>query len=130
MRRDVERLRTFHGSEAAVRRLEYEYQMRLSLAGAAVPLALLALSVSGLGVGRRRPVLLGITSVGFYVLAIFPFKFYLQSFISRSPALTPFLLAWLPNLSIVLTSGLLFLIHRRLLSPSLPPPRPPASLVA
>jgi Lipopolysaccharide export system permease LptF/LptG len=130
MRREIERLRTFDGGEPAVRRLEYEYQMRLALAGAAVPLALLALSVSGLGVGRRRPALLGIASVGFYALVIFPFMFYLQSSVSRNPAVPPFLLAWLPNLSIVLASGLLFLIHRRPLSPRLPPPRPPASLAA
>jgi lipopolysaccharide export LptBFGC system permease protein LptF len=107
VKKEIERLRTFHGSETVIRRMEYAYELRLSLAAAAVPLGLVALALAFTPVGRRRPFLTGLAAFGLYFLIIFRVEGSVVEFALRATSLPAGPLAWLPNACIVLLAGVL-----------------------
>jgi hypothetical protein len=130
MKREIERLRTFHGSETIVRYMQYEYEVRLALTASAVPLGLAALAIAFSGVGRRRPLLMGTAAVVLYLVAFFPLNAVAVEFVLRRTSLPATPLAWLPNAALVFIAGAIFATRRppQLTSPSAPPP--PACPVA
>ncbi len=107
IKREIERLRTFHGSETVIRRIEYEYELRLSLAAAAVPLGLVALACAFSPLGRRRPFLTGLSALGLYFVGIFSFERLVVESVLRGTSLPAGSLAWVPNAFIVLIAGVL-----------------------
>ena len=125
---EIERLRTFVGSETIVRQLEVEYEVRLALVAAAVPLGLAALGVAFTPLGRRRPILIGGVSLGLYVLLIFPVEAQIVVFVLRRTSLPATPVAWLPNAVLVFIAGVLFATRQSPQQPTPPGSRPPASL--
>ena len=130
IKNEIERLRTFHGSETIVRQLEVEYEVRLALVVAAVPLGLAALGVAFTPLGRRRPLLIGGASLGLYLLLIFPVEAQLIVFVLRRTSLPATPVAWIPNAALVFIAGVLFATRRSPQQPAPPGSRPPASLAA
>src|SRR5258708_17447332 len=94
IKREIERLRTFHGSETVIRRIEYAYELRLSLAAAAVPLGLLALACTFTPLGRRRPFLTGVAALCLYFLILFSFQHLVVEFVFLPTSLPPTALAY------------------------------------
>jgi hypothetical protein len=107
MKREIERLQTFHGSETIVRQMQYHYEARLALTTSAVPIGLAALAMAFSRVGRRRPLLIGVAALGIYLLAVFPFNTLAMEFVLRRTSLPVTPLAWLPNAILVLAAGVL-----------------------
>jgi hypothetical protein len=126
LKREIERLRTFHGSETIVRYMQYEYEMRLALTTSAVPLGLAALGVAFSRVGRRRPLLIGIGALALYLVAVFPLNALVAEFVLRRTSLPAGPLAWLPNAALVFIAGVPFATRRPPQLPSPPEYQPPA----
>jgi lipopolysaccharide export LptBFGC system permease protein LptF len=109
MRREIERLRTFHGGETIVRRLTFGYQQRLALAVAPIPLGLFALAITVSAKGRRRPWLVGAAGLAFYVAVFYPVMALAQFVLARAPAIPVLVFAWAPNALVLLVAALLHL---------------------
>jgi hypothetical protein len=107
IKKEIERLRTFHGSETVIRRMEYGCELRLSLAAAAVRLGLVALACAFSPLGRRRPFLTGLSALGLYFVGIFSFERLVVESVLRGTSLPAGSLAWVPNAFIVLIAGVL-----------------------
>jgi hypothetical protein len=122
LKREIERLRTFHGSETIVRQMQYEYEVGLALTASAVPLGLAGLAFAFSRVGRSRPLLVGIAALALYLVAVFPANALVVEFVLRRTSLPATPLAWLPNAVLVFIAGVVFAIRR---SPQ--PQSPPAS---
>lgn len=99
LRREMATLRTFHGADALLRRVEYTLHLRMALACAPFPLGLLALALSATRFGRRRRWLVASGGLACYLLVV-PLLQVLALFLLRRTALPPALLAWSPMVAI------------------------------
>jgi hypothetical protein len=99
LRREMAGLKTFHGGEAGVRRIEYTIHLRMALISASLPLGLLALALTATRFGRRRPWLVAMTGLACYLVVLLPLMFVAQNLMKRT-TLPPSLLAWFPMITI------------------------------